>query len=1069
LEVIQQPRRIFAGGGVTMSQKFIYILLVLLALLVVPVPVHGQVDVSTATLKGVVFDPVAAAVPGATLTVTNLDRGISQTVVTGDDGAYNVPLLPPGAYRVEVTLEGFEKAIANRLELSIGASIIYDIHLKMGSVKDVMVVTADTPLIETEKTQQANTLEAKSINNLPNLTRNFTDSIFTLPGVSSSDAPRAQNPGYTGFLTSGFSIGGSNGRNNLVTFDGGENEFGSGQLRTPNISVESVQEFQVNRSAFNAEFGFTAGTAVNVVTKSGANKFNGSAYAFFRDQYTSAGSFFNTQKTKPFDQNFSPGGTLGGPIVKDKLFFFTSYEDRRLNTPRFRTYLNTPETQGLNGDPAQLNYVNQLANSGNPALEGIAGFFQKALAPMNFPNVVKLLSANDGVFDDVNKSQDWVTRVDYQPGNKDTFTFRFSIERWDYTNVGGNNLYAQSTGSFTSVRDYAILGTWNRVITPQLVNQLRVQVVPHNTADTPPVLPGTTELSIGDLGVFNQNYQYPYHSHQQRYQFEDSLSWMKGNHTFKFGASYRPVNYTVENDLWFGGEFDFYEGAIPIIALLSTNPQAQQQLAIFNLQHGYPQTGPPATNMSALQSFGVGIPVSYRQGFNNPLWSDWAQYLGAFAQDSWKVSPRFTLNFGTRLDFDAEPAPLQHNIYFSPRLGFAWDPFGDKKTVIRAGSGIFVSPVYFQVPYLVNLLNDSGKYINQVFSAITSPGVNSAVIYGFGVQQGKLPFGQLTAADLQKLGITVGPGAPGRVVFNLAPNYKNNYSIQASLSIARELTNSLSMEVGYQMYKGVHVQTDQETNYRETGVINPVWGPQYAPINPTIVQSNSYSSIGNSMYNGLTVSLTKRYTHNLQAQVNYTFSKAIDDTVDFNSQFASFFPTRLNLERGLSAYNIKHNFVANAVYNTPFKAGSGQPFWSRAFADMTFSPIARLHSGLPFTIRVPGAANGTLGHSLYARPWYLSRNTGIGPDFYDFDARLTKAFFINRDTGFRCEFIAEATNLLNHTNFSSVNDQFSPSDPFLLTGPFNVSGNKNLSPASPLGFTSAFPGRQIQFGLKLVF
>lgn len=271
------------------------------------------------------------------------------------------------------------------------------------------------------------------------------------------------------------------------------------------------------------------------------------------------------------------------------------------------------------------------------------------------------------------------------------------------------------------------------------------------------------------------------------------------------------------------------------------------------------------------------------------------------------------------------------------------------------------------------------------------------------------------------------------------------------------------------MYKGVHIQLDQETNYRETGVIDPEWGPQYTPINPSIIQSNTYSSIGNSMYNGLTVSLTKRYSRNFQAQANYTFSKAIDDVTDFNSQFASFFPTRLNLERGLSAYNVPHNFVANAVYNTPFKAGSGQSFWRRALADMTFSPIVHLRSGIPFTVRVPGAENGTLGHNLYARPWYVERNTGLGPDFYDFDARLVKSFYINRDIGFKLDVIAEATDLLNHTNFSSVNDQFPVGDPFLLTGPFDVHGSKSLSPTTPLGFTSAFPGRQIQFGLRLAW
>jgi len=1050
-----------------MHQRFLSFLMSFVMLSMAFPALFGQADVSTATLKGIVLDPVSAAIQGATVVVANEERGFRKTVITGDDGSYQIPLLQPGVYRIEVAKEGFEKTVANAVELTIGSSVVFGVHLKIGSVKDVMEVTEVAPLIETESTQQANTLGTKTIDTLPNLSRNFTDSVFTLPGVSNSDAPRLQNPGYTGFLTSGFSIGGSNGRNNLITFDGGENDYGSGQLRTPNVSVDSVQEFQVNRNAFAAEFGFTAGTAVNVVTKSGTNQWHGSAYAYFRNQDTSAKNFFDTSGGKAFDQNFAPGGTLGGPIIKDKLFFFTSYEFRKVDTPRFRNYLNTPEAQGLNGNPDQLNYVNQLA--GDPSLQSIAGLFKAALVPMNNPNVVKLLTANSGVFPDVTRAQDWVTRVDYKPTEKDTIMVRSSLMHWNYTLIGSSNLYAASYAGYVHDRDYTILGSWNRIFSPQLVNQLRVQVVPYNHVNEPPsaMATGTTELSIGDLGVFNRSYQYPYTASQQRYQFEDTLTWMKGGHTFKFGASYRPVNYTVQNDLWFGGEFDFYEGTLPLITIV---PAASQGgLVAFNLAHGYPATGPPSTNMTALESFSLGLPIAYRQGFNNSRWQDWAHYLGAFAEDTWKLNRRFTLSYGARLDYDAEPSPLQHNAYFSPRLGFAWDPFGDQKTVIRAGSGIFVAPVNFQVDYLVNILNDSGKYINQVFRAINSPGVNAATIYGFGLQQGKLPFGEITASDLSALGVGVGPGTPGRVIFNTGPNYKNTYSIQASLSIARELTPSLSLEVGYQMYKGVHIQLDQETNYRETGAIDPVWGPQYVPIDPTITQSNSYSSIGNSMYNGMTVSLTKRYAHNLQAQVNYTFSKAIDDCTDFNSQFASFFPTRLNLERGISAYNVPHSFVANAVYNTPFKAGSGESVWSRILADFAVSPIVHLRSGIPFSIRVPGAANGTLGHNLYARPWYVSRNTGIGPDFYDFDMKITKTLYIDRDRGLRLEAIAEGTDLLNHTNFSSVNDQFSVGDPFLLKGPFNVTGNKNLGPTTPLGFTSAFPGRQIQFGLRFAF
>ncbi len=190
------------------------------------------------------------------------------------------------------------------------------------------------------------------------------------------------------------------------------------------------------------------------------------------------------------------------------------------------------------------------------------------------------------------------------------------------------------------------------------------------------------------------------------------------------------------------------------------------------------------------------------------------------------MHPKFTLSYGVRMDYDAEPSPLQHNAYFSPRIGFAWDPFGDQKTVIRAGSGIFVAPVNFQVDYLVNILNDSGNYINQIFKAISSPGVNAATIYGYGLRRASCRSDTLTQADLSALGLTVGPGGAGRVIFNIAPNYKNTYSIQNSLSIARQLSNSLSLEVGYQMYKGVHIQLDQETNFYETGKIDPMWGPQ---------------------------------------------------------------------------------------------------------------------------------------------------------------------------------------------------------------------------------------------------
>lgn len=1022
----------------------------------------GQSDATSATLKGNILDPQGAGIAGASLTLSNAEKGAVVKTQAGSDGSYTLPLLPPGDYELSVEAKGFERAHIGGLHLTVGQVLPYDVHMAVGELQSVVEVTAQPPTVQVEQVQQANTVGEQVIEGLPNVTRNFAESLFTLPGVSSSNAMRTQNAAAsTGFISSGFSIGGSNGRNNLVTIDGGENEWGDGSLRTPNISQESVQEFQMNRSSFAAEFGFTAGTALNVVTKSGSNAFHGSVYTYFLDEHTEAGNYFDVFPGKAYEQHVFPGVTLGGPLVKNKLFFFASYEYQRLNTPQFRNYVNTPEAQGISANSAQAGYITGLLTSGNPYLEGFAAQISPALSPMNVPYVATVLNQNTGVFDDVYSSHDLVARVDYQPDEKDAITARFDVERFHYTNIGASSITAPSDAGSTQRNDVGILFTWNHVFSPALVNTARVQIVPSNTSSLIGFDPNQTELSLGSLGVFGNYFGSPFDSSQRRFQFEDSVSLIKGKHSFKFGASYRPVNYKVTNDLWFGGEFDFFDGAISLIDIASASPIASAllpMLGLYNVEHGYPVTGNPATNLSAVQSMAIGFPVDYRQGFNNPTWQSWANYLGLYAQDSWKAAHGLTIDYGLRYDYDAEPAPVPHNGYFSPRLGIAWDATGDQKTVIRAGSGIFVSPVYFQVPYLTNLLNDTGHYINQ--SATQLPNPQSLVLWGEGLAEGKLPFGQIGLPELESVGITPGPGGTGRVVFNLAPNYKNNYAIQASFSIARQIAHDLSLEVGYLLYRGVHLQLSQETNYRETGVFDPTYGPIYAPINPDIAQSNTYSSIGNSTYSGLTSSLTKRYSKNFQLQANYTFSKSIDDVTDFNSQFASFTPTRLYLERGLSAFNIKNNFVANAVYTTK------GPRW---ISGLLLSPIVTARSGIPFSVTVPGAQNGTEGHSLYARPIYIPRDSGIGPAFYSFDMRVSKAFTFKPDSAARIEISVEGNNLLNHTNFLSVNNTFALGDPRLAAGPFDFTGNKALSPGETLGFTSASNARQLQFGLKLAF
>lgn len=844
--------------------------------------------------------------------------------------------------------------------------------------------------------------------------------------------------------------------------DGGENEFGDGEPRFL-MSPEVVQEFEVNRNAFAAEFGFTSGSALNVVTKSGTNNFHGSGYLFYRSQHTSARNFFDRNSRKAFDQQLYPGLTLGGPMVKNKLFFFTSYEASKSDAARFRRY--TDNAAVLGPAAGQAAYLAQLNAASDANIRRIGQSLGEALAARNYPSTMKLLASNEGAFTAPTRLHRWSSRLDYQIGSSDFLNGRFSLFHSDADQLGTANGVAPSNTTKLYSRDYTTVISWTHNFRPDLINQTRVQFAPKVSAKTLSKNPAGTELLISGIGNFGRSFAAPFNTFEDRYQFEDNLSWIHGRHFFKFGGSYRPVSYRVVNELWFSGQWTFSGSTFPLVSAV---PAADQPALVgFNRSIGVPDNGPAGTALSALQSFNVGLPFLFRQGFGNPEWHDWARFLGLFAQDSWKISPRITLDYGVRFDDDQEPKPLHTYKHVSPRAGFAWDPFGDQKTVIRGGSGLFYAPVYYQVDYLVNLLNDSGQYISQIFKTPADGATAPAAIWGAGVKMGKLPFTGLAQKDFAALGINTGPKNPARVIFEAAPDYKNTYSVQASFGITRQLMRDVALDVAYQMYRGVHIQLDHEINYREAGRdVGPGLGPLFVKIDPTITQFNLYSSIGNSIYHGMTVSLTKRYSAHSQFNINYTFSKTIDDVTDYNSAFAAFLPTNLRLERAVSSFNVSHNFVASGVFRSPFQAGAGHNPLARAFADITLSPIIFLRSGIPFTVLIGSDVNGDTHTS--DRPVLAGRNTSIGENFYGVDMRLNKQLYIRRDSGLRMEFIAEATNLLNHTNFLSVNN-FVGTDPRFLFGPFNLRGNRNLPSTSPLGFTSAGDSRRVQFGLKLTF
>ena len=334
----------------------------------------------------------------------------------------------------------------------MGQSVVYDVQLQTGSVTAQVSVTADSALIDVERTQQANSISTRQVENLPNVGRSFQNYVYTLPGVASSAAPRGQLAGrITGFQSSGLSIGGSNGRNNLIAVDGGENENGSGSVRY-DVPTETIQEFQVNRNSFTAEFGFTAGTAVNLVTKSGSNGFHGSGYIFYRSDGTSARNAFDTLNPGKgsSDRTYFPGFTLSGPIAKNKLFFFTNYERTTTDAARFRSSTHDPLTVP---NASQAALLATLDASADANVRRISTNLRAALTTSATSCEILASCHRARELQRLARLNTWTTRMDYQLTKRDAINGRFTLTHNFTDDIGTSNGTSPSVSTSLATRD----------------------------------------------------------------------------------------------------------------------------------------------------------------------------------------------------------------------------------------------------------------------------------------------------------------------------------------------------------------------------------------------------------------------------------------------------------------------------------------------------------------------------------------------------------------------------------------------------------------------------------------
>ncbi len=1090
---------------------------------------YGQVDQSTATIRGTIFDPSGAVLPGATVTATNPATGVTRSTVSGPDGQYQIPQLNPTTYKVQATAPGFDTERANEVVLTVGQTATIDAHMVVGSASQVLEVNGNyTPLIDIEQTQQANTLNQNEIQNLPNIGRGFLGEVTTLPGIGSTDGAAAQFTGFF-FASSGFSIGGSNGRGNLITFNSGEDDYGTGAVRY-SPPLDAVQEEQVNRNGFQPEFGFTSGAAINVVSKSGTNAFHGDVFGYFNDRYTVAETYLtkltDPNSTKPYTQSFYTGGSVGGPIVKNKLFFFTAYEYQHFDSAVIYNPATSPYIQPFNGSygdtsclgtptttPSQYCFLEAISTPASAAYDpqdaALAQAFLNSpnVSPTNpnlpnpfytnnDPNLQKFVSAVQGTFDNPTRNHNLTTRLDYQISNKNTVSGTFSLVHGS-TYAGGTEPYA----TYNPTRDYETLVDWVHIFSPNAYNKLLFQYA-YNRFDQDTVNANGPEINIQYLGTFGHIGTITYLARQHRIEASDDFSLTKGNHNLKAGFSYRPAIYSINNPNWSHGEFDFY-GGFPLTPIggsafpgftgqavvpgtgvppnSPTNPPAYYTaLPYLAAALGFCGSAasciPASTDLSGAQMFSDGVPYSFEGSGGSGLVNFNAQYAAVYAQDLWKISPRFTLTYGGRVDFDSEPSPLKTYKNFSPRVGFAWNPYGEGKTLVRGGGGIFVSPTNWLEPFYTNLygpLTGTNPYLAttaanvlsnnlQYYGAITS-------LYQKNYGSNGVPLNPITPAQQTAAGLS--PGVDGRLVQFADPNFTNQKVYQASFSIEQQLAKDLAVELGYIFYRGSHLPAPVlvgyqpsaacQTTYTGGPAIDPVLGPYYCPVAPytSIVpggEAFDFTSNGNSVYHGGTVSVTKRFSNHYQFQGNYTWSRAIDDTTDFENAFSSFRPNGLSLtqEKGVSDFNRTNVFVVTGVYNS-LKLNSKHTWVRYAFSDMTVGPVISFSSGSPFDLVIAAPFNNGAPLPNYtSRPYNEQRNSGQGPGFDSTDLKFTKAIALNRRDSQRLSIELNVTNLFNSANFGVVDSTFPStvdSGNYLYTGAGNQVINFATGPFKPHG------------------
>jgi len=1072
-------------------------------LLAIGVPV-SMAQLPTATIFGIVKDASGAVVPGVSLSVRNTETGQSRNAVSGGDGSYRFPALPVGPYEVRAEHSGFRAEVQSGLTLTVSQEAVVNFTLEVGGVEQTVEVTAQAPLVNTTSGSLGGLVNEDRIADLPLNGRNYADLTLLQAGVTQN---RNTSTGGQG-VGNNISSNGATLFSNNYLLDGAMmvNYFGtsSSSATGTTLGVDGIREFRVVTNSFSAEYGMRMGSQTIIVTKSGTNTFHGSAFEFLRNSVLDARNFFDyTTSTTPgrlpaFKRN-NFGGSFGGPVKKDKTFFFGVYEGLRERKGLTSVINSIPA--GCRGAAGAM-----ITNTACPQLSVPSVTVAPVIAPFLpfFP--VPNLPAGQYTFPFSQPTTDnyGQVRLDQTISSIDTAFARYTV---DDTVLISPISYPQFPRSRGSRNQYLTLSE-NHIFSASLLNTFRgsfsrTTIAQAETEADPTqffgpqfaFLPGqeTGNLNVAGLtSAWGPSSGVPQFQTQNIFTWSDDVFYTKGRHALKFGTL---INHFQDSTI-------------------STSARLRGMITFANLTQ-----------------FLLGQPSSYNAGTPGSIVERAFHFntVGFYVQDDLRMSSKFTLNLGLRYEFNTTfnethnkyatlrdlrsdvtttvgppfQNPSLHN--FGPRVGFAWDVKGDGRTAVRGGFGL----LYDNLSNVAGILNN-----NTCMAPFCS---NSTV----------------SNPPPLTLPLVFSAAAAGKTLAGLDYHLQQPHMLQYNLTVERQLPGDIALTVGYAGSRGMNLMEWAEGNPTVPLILpngQPFWTGTEARINPNWGSIELHTAAGDSWYNALQVGLVKRLTKGLQFQSSYTWSKAIDTNEaylggDFvQTEAISPYPTNKKLERGLAGFDIAQVFHFNAIYNFP--KVSGAAMMGKLLNGWSTGGILSLQTGPPFDVQlqtqrsrsgVLGGGNPTGYGSASDRPdlvpgrnnsnitsgtsagcagvpagqkvgtpnlWYdpcaftvqqagflgtAGRNILRGPGLANLDFSLTKDTALSfLGEGGKLQFRADIFNLLNHPNFitPALGATGSNSGGIVFAG--NAVGNPALATAGVITATTT-TSRQLQLSLRLIF